>query len=112
MSQTQQETPLAVVTIHDVCPAFSTKIFKFTTELEKLGVRYNTVIVPFFHEKQDLPRFLGFVDKIESCKGEIVLHGLYHENRRGFCDDLLTRTEAASEEIRAGLVGFFIPVVH
>jgi hypothetical protein len=33
-----------------------------------------------------------------------VLHGLYHENRRGFCDDFHTRTKAAAEEeIRAGL---------
>ncbi|MGC2682022.1 MAG: hypothetical protein WA323_09145, partial [Candidatus Nitrosopolaris sp.] len=53
--------------IHDACPAFSTKIFKFTNELENLGVRYNTALVPFFKEKQDLPRFLGFVDKIKSC---------------------------------------------
>jgi predicted deacetylase len=90
MPQSQQQPPLAVITIHDACPAFSTKIFKFTTELEKLGVRYNTALVPFFNEKQDLPRFLGFVDRIESCKGEIVLHGLYHENRRGFCDDFHT----------------------
>ncbi|MGC1929763.1 MAG: DUF2334 domain-containing protein [Candidatus Nitrosopolaris sp.] len=104
MSQSQQQTPLAVITIHDACPAFSTKIFKFTNELENLGVRYNTALVPFFKEKQDLPRFLGFVDKIKSCKGEIVLHGLYHENRRGFCDDFHTRSKAAAEEeIRAGI---------
>jgi predicted deacetylase len=32
-----------------------------------------------------------------------VLHGLYHENRRGF-DDFHTRTKAAAEEeIREGL---------
>ena len=62
-------------------------------------------MVPFFNEKQDLPRFPEFVDKIKSCKGcEIALHGLYHENKNGQFDDFHTVTKAAAEEeIRAGL---------
>ena len=69
MSQTrQQQTSLAVVTIHDACPFFSTKIFKFTDELERFGIKYNIALVPFFNEKQDLPRFPEFVDKIKSYK--------------------------------------------
>jgi uncharacterized protein len=104
MSQPHKLAPVAVITIHDACPAFSKQIFRFTNELEKLHVKYNTALVPFFNEKQDLPRFPRFVDRIKSTKGEIVLHGLYHENRRGFCDDFHTRTKAAAEEeIRAGL---------
>jgi predicted deacetylase len=103
--QQHQQIPLAVVvTIHDACPTFSAKTFKFTEELERLGIRYNIGVVPFFNEKQDLPRFPGFVDKIKSCKAEVVLHGLYHENRRRRLDDFHTRTKAAAEEeIRAGL---------
>ncbi len=96
---------VAVVTIHDACPAFSTKIFKFTDELERLDIKYNIALVPFFNEKEDLPRFPEFVDKIKSYKEcEIVLHGLYHEDRNGQFDDFLYKTEAAAEEeIRAGL---------
>ncbi|HYA85381.1 MAG TPA: DUF2334 domain-containing protein [Candidatus Bathyarchaeia archaeon] len=95
----------AVVTIHDVCPAFSTKIFKFTNELERLDIKYNIALIPFFNEKQDLPSFPEFVDKIKSCRRcEIVLHGLYHENRNGHFDDFHNVTKAAAEEeIRAGL---------
>ncbi|MBV9668964.1 MAG: DUF2334 domain-containing protein, partial [Nitrososphaeraceae archaeon] len=61
--------------------------------------------VPFFNEKQDLPRFPEFVDKIKSYKAcEIALHGLYHELKNGRFDDFHTITKAAAEEeIRAGL---------
>jgi predicted deacetylase len=100
-----EDVPLAVVTIHDACPAFSSKIFKFTDEVEGLDIKYNIALVPFFNEKQDLPSFPEFVDKIKSCKRcEIALHGLYHENRNGQFDDFHTVTKAAAqEEIRAGL---------
>ena len=63
-SQQQQQIPLAVVTIHDTCPIFSTRIFKFADELENLDIKYNIALVPFFKEKQDLPSFPEFVDKI------------------------------------------------
>jgi predicted deacetylase len=103
--QKQLDVPLAVVTIHDACPAFSSKIFKFTDEVEGLDIKYNIALVPFFNKKQDLPSFPEFVDKIKSCKRcEIALHGLYHENRNGQFDDFHTVTKAAAEEeIRAGL---------
>jgi predicted deacetylase len=101
----QGETLLAIVTIHDVCPFFSSKIFKFADELEKLDIKYNIALVPFFNERQDLPRFPDFVDKIKSYKAcEIALHGLYHERKNGRFDDFHTITKpAAEEEIRAGL---------
>ena len=31
-------TAIAVVTIHDACPAFSKKIFDFTKEIERLDI--------------------------------------------------------------------------
>jgi predicted deacetylase len=103
--QKQLDVPLAVVTIHDACPAFSSKIFKFTEELQRLDINYNIALVPFFNEKQYLQSFPEFVDKIKSYKRcEIALHGLYHENRNGQFDDFYTVTKAAAEEeIRAGL---------
>ncbi|HYA84165.1 MAG TPA: DUF2334 domain-containing protein [Candidatus Bathyarchaeia archaeon] len=89
----------AVVTIHDACPAFSAKIFKLSDELERLNIKYNTALVPFFNERENLTRFPDFVDKIKSYQScEIVLHGLYHEDRNGRFDDFFYKTEAAAEE--------------
>ncbi|MFZ0221977.1 MAG: hypothetical protein WAM42_09850 [Candidatus Nitrosopolaris sp.] len=48
MSRPHKLAPVAIITIHDACPALSTQIFRFTNELEKLHVKYNTALVPFF----------------------------------------------------------------
>ncbi|HZB73112.1 MAG TPA: DUF2334 domain-containing protein, partial [Nitrososphaeraceae archaeon] len=70
-----------------------------------LKIKFNIALVPFFNEKQDLPRFPEFVDKIKSYKNcQIVLHGLYHEMRNGQFDNFHETTEGnAEEQIRAGL---------
>ena len=101
----QLSIPVAIVTIHDACPAFSSKIFKLIEEVESFGINYNIAVVPFFNEKQDFPRFPDFVGRIKSYhQCEIALHGLYHEDRNGNFDDFHTVTKAAAEEeIRAGL---------
>src|SRR5215217_5401617 len=101
----QLDVPLSVVTIHDACPAFSSKIFNFTEQLEALNIKYNIALIPFFNEKQDLPSYPVFVDKIKSCKRcKIALHGLYHEDRNGQFDDFHNiKKVAEEEEIRAGL---------
>ena len=103
--QQQPQTRLGVVTIHDACPAFSTKIFELADELERLDIKFNIALVPFFNEKQDLPRFPEFVDKIKSYDNcQIVLHGLYHELKNGQFDNFHDTKEAdAEEQIRAGL---------
>jgi predicted deacetylase len=101
----KSQSLLSVVTIHDACPAFSEKIFNFTESLEKLKIKYNIALIPFFNEKQDLPSYPQFMAKLKSCKGcEIALHGLYHEDRNGRFDDFHTVTKRlAEEEIRAAL---------
>ena len=106
MSEQQQTHPrLGVVTIHDACPSFSVKIFESADELERLNIKYNIAVVPFFNEKEDLPRFPEFVNKIKSYKNcQIVLHGLYHEMKNGQFDNFHQIKEAdAEEQIRAGL---------
>ena len=109
LEQQQQQplrTRLGVVTIHDACPAFSKKIFELVDELERLNIKFNIALIPFFNEKQDLPRFPEFVDKIKSYKKncQIVLHGLYHEKKNGQFDDFHRTKEAdAEEQIRAAL---------
>jgi hypothetical protein len=37
--------------MHDV----STKIFKLIEEINRLDIKYNIALIPFFNEKQDLP---------------------------------------------------------
>jgi predicted deacetylase len=111
---------LAVVTLHDAAPAFSKRIFEFTDAFENLGINFNVATVPFFHHTEDLSRFPDFVDKLKSYKRcEIVLHGLYHEDRNGQMDDFHTKSKGTTEEeLRAGLdifeqvgirTGIFIP---
>jgi hypothetical protein len=83
--------------------AFSKKIFTVTEELENLAIDYNIGLVHFFNNKQDLPRFANFINKIRKCKGKIALHRLYHEKRNGQLDDFRTRSTAIVEvENRAG----------
>ncbi|HEU4822174.1 MAG TPA: DUF2334 domain-containing protein [Nitrososphaeraceae archaeon] len=105
MKQQLSRTRLGVVTIHDACPTFSKKIFESADELERLNINFNIALIPFFNEKQDLPRFPEFVDKIKSYKNcQIVLHGLYHEMKNGQFDNFHETTKAnAEEQIRAGL---------
>ena len=90
---------LAIVTLHDACPAFSSRTYEITEQLEKLEVTYNIGLLPFFNGEQDLPRFPKFVKQIECCSAEIALHGLYHENKRHQIDDFSTRTNHAEQEI-------------
>lgn len=96
---------LAVVTLHDAAPSFSKKIYEITDALEDLGINFNLALVPFYHHKEDLPKFPEFVDKLKSLDNtEIVLHGLYHEDHNGEFDDFFNKTKgAAEEEIRAAL---------
>jgi predicted deacetylase len=103
--QQQSRKRLGIVTIHDACPTFSKKIFESADELERLSIKFNIALIPFFNEKQDLPRFPKFVDKIKSYKNcQIVLHGLYHEMKNGQFDNFHETTKAdAEEQIRAGL---------
>lgn len=105
MTSQSMTNNLAVVTLHDAAPTFSKRIFEFTDAFENLGINFNVAVVPFFHHKEDLTRFPEFVDKLKSYKRcEIVLHGLYHEDRNGQMDDFHTKSRGTcQEEIRAGL---------
>jgi predicted deacetylase len=108
LGQPQQQQPqprLGVVTIHDACPAFSKKIFESADELERLNIKFNIALIPFFNEREDLPRFPEFVDKIKSYKNcQIVLHGLYHELKNSQFDNFHETTEAdAEQQIRAAI---------
>jgi hypothetical protein len=72
-----EDVQLAVVTIHDACPAFSSKIFKFTEEVGRLDIKYSIALIPFFNEKQDLPSFPEFVDKSNHANDANLLYMVF-----------------------------------
>lgn len=98
------DVKFAIITIHDACPSFESKISHSAKSLESLNIKYNIALIPFFNETEDLRKFPDFVNMIKSCKAEIALHGLYHEKKDGKFDDFHNVGLGQGEkEIRAGL---------
>lgn len=98
---------LAIITIHDVNPSHSDKIIKTLFELNKLNIKYNLSIVPYYRKKYNLKDYVTFCDQISSLlqsgNVELTLHGLYHQTDGTF-DDFDTRSkQQEKEEIQKGL---------
>jgi predicted deacetylase len=98
---------LAIITIHDVNPSHSDKITKTLFELNKLKIKYNLSIVPYYEKKYNLKDYVTFCDQISSLlqsgNVELTLHGLYHQTNGTF-DDFDTRSkQQEKEEIQKGL---------
>ena len=98
---------LAIITIHDVNPSHSEKILKTSYELNKLKIKYNLSIVPYYRKKYNLKDCVGFCDKISSLlqsgNVELTLHGLYHQIDGKFDDFDTESKEEEKEEIQKGL---------
>jgi predicted deacetylase len=73
---------LSLITIHDVNPSCSEKLQIVTDELNKLNIKYNLSIVPYYNKKYNLEDNRDFCDQIskllQSDNVELTLHGLYH----------------------------------
>ena len=75
---------LSLLTIHDVNPSCSEKLQIVTDELNKLNIKYNLSIVPYYNKKYNLKDNHAFCDQIstllqqQSDNVELTLHGLYH----------------------------------
>ena len=98
---------LAIITIHDVNPSHSEEILKTSSELNKLKIKYNLSVVPYYRKKYNLKDHGAFCDQISSLlqsgNVELTLHGLYHQTDGKF-DDFDTGTkEEEKEEIQKGL---------
>ena len=98
---------LAIIAIHDVNPSHSDKILKTSFELNKLKIKYNLSIVPYYGKKYNLKDYVRFCDEISSLlqsgNVELTLHGLYHQID-GTLDDFDTRSkQQEKEEIQKGL---------
>ena len=98
---------LAIITIHDVNPSHSEKILKTSDELNKLKIKYNLGIVPYYSKKYNLKDHIDFCKQISSLvqlgNVELTLHGLYHQVN-GKLDDFDTGSkEGEKDEVQQGL---------
>jgi predicted deacetylase len=98
---------LAIITIHDVNPSHSEEIRKTSSELNKLKIKYNLSVVPYYRKKYNLKDYDDFCDQISSLlqsgNVELNLHGLYHQTDGKFDDFDTGSKEEEKEEIQKGL---------
>lgn len=50
---------LGVITIHDVNPSHSEKILKTSDKLDKLKIKYNLSLVPYYSKRYNLKDYTG-----------------------------------------------------
>ena len=98
---------LAIITVHDVDPSHSKEILTVTEQLNKLKVKYNLSIVPYYNKKYRLEDYMDFCKQISSLLKygdiDLTLHGLYHEID-GKIEDFDTESkEEEKQEIQEGL---------
>src|ERR687885_2680131 len=98
---------LAIITVHDVDPSHSKEILTVTEQLNKLKVKYNLSIVPYYNKKYRLEDYMDFCKQISSLLKygdiDLTLHGLYHEVD-GKIEDFDTESkEEEKQEIQEGL---------
>ena len=55
---------VAVITVHDVNPSHSEKIFKTLDELNDLKIKYNLSIAPYYNKKHNLKNDVNFCNRI------------------------------------------------
>ena len=98
---------LGIITVHDVNPSHSEEILTVTEQLNKLKVKYNLSIVPYYNKKYRLEDYMDFCKQISSIFKyghiDLTLHGLYHEVD-GKIEDFDTESkEEEKQEIQEGL---------
>jgi predicted deacetylase len=105
----RDRSKLAIITVHDVNPSHSAKIIQTMDELNRLKIKYNLSIVPYYSKKYNVKEDPDFCNEISSLlhstngNVELTLHGLYHQID-GQLDDFDTHTkEEEKNEIQQGL---------
>jgi predicted deacetylase len=98
---------IGLITIHDVNPSCSQKLQIITDELDRVKVKYNLSIVPFYNKKYNVKDDIDFCNQISSlCQldmVELTLHGLYHQ-LDGKIEDFDSQSqEQERKEIQQGL---------
>jgi predicted deacetylase len=99
------KTKYAIITIHDVSPIHSERIFCFTDRLRELSVPFNFAMIPRHDEKKsnDIRDNIELVEGVKQYRQDIALHGLYHE-KGGDLEEFRHLTfQEACDEIKKGL---------
>jgi predicted deacetylase len=77
------EKKIALITIHDINPSCAEKLQLIADELNKLKVKYNLSVVPYYDKKYNIKDNPAFCTQIASLLQrdniELTLHGLYHQ---------------------------------
>ena len=87
----------AIITVHDVCPEFRSKITVILNELDKLEIPYSVAVIPLYNgrKKNDIRKNKSLINFLLHREQEIALHGFYHE-RMGNIEEFrdLTKKQA------------------
>ncbi len=100
---------IGIITIHNVSPSCSQKLQIITNELDKLKVKYNISIIPFYDKKYNVKDDIAFCNQIsllvqsKDTVVELTLHGLYHQLDGKLEDFDLQSKEQKKNEIQQGL---------
>lgn len=91
----------AIVTIHDVNPSCEERMKTVTSNLDKIGIKYNISIVPDYENRNNLKDNILFCNQINSIlhsgKVELSLHGLYHQ-KDGKIEDFDSESKEKEKE--------------
>jgi predicted deacetylase len=76
------KSKFAIATIHDISPKYTDKVFQLADELEKLNIKFNFAVIPWYNKQQeyDIRKNSEFVKRILDYNQPVALHGLYHES--------------------------------
>jgi predicted deacetylase len=101
------EKKIAIITLHDINPSCAEKLQLITDELNKLKLKYNLSVVPYYDKKYNIKDNLAFCTQIASLlqldNVELTLHGLYHQIEGKIEDFDSQSKEQEKKEIQQGL---------
>ena len=101
------EKKIAIITLHDINPSCAEKLQLITDELNKLKLKYNLSVVPYYDKKYNIKDNLAFCTQIASLlqldNVELTLHGLYHQIEGKIEDFDSQSKEQEKNEIQQGL---------
>lgn len=83
------KSKFANVTIHDVSPAYSNRIFRAANALRELEIPFGFAVIPKFRgeAQNDISNNQKWLKQILDYDQDIMLHGLYHEDKSGKIED-------------------------
>ena len=99
------KSKFAAVTIHDVSPAFGTRIARAADALAQLEIPFGLAVIPRFRGEQenDISNNEKWLGKILAYGQDIILHGLNHEDKAGKVEDFHNFSyEQATDHLKHG----------